>query len=69
MYIINNEKVELDEDKELATLLTGYQDMVGLLNIHKVARLNTQVLNYLFCRKCIRLMLYDCSLDLRFYKI
>ncbi|KAM7523841.1 hypothetical protein LguiA_013743 [Lonicera macranthoides] len=32
-----------DEDKELATLLTGYQDMVGLLNIHKVARLNTQV--------------------------
>ncbi|KAK2979137.1 hypothetical protein RJ640_029295 [Escallonia rubra] len=25
-----------DEDKELAKLLTGYQDMVGLLNIHKV---------------------------------
>ncbi|KAL5556611.1 hypothetical protein UlMin_038847 [Ulmus minor] len=32
-----------DEDKELATLLTGYQDMVGLLNVHKVARINTQV--------------------------
>lgn len=32
-----------DEDKEMAKLLTGYQDMVGLLNIHKVARLNTQV--------------------------
>ncbi|XP_028103910.1 elongator complex protein 4 isoform X3 [Camellia sinensis] len=32
-----------DEDKELANLLTGYQDMVGLLNVHKVARLNTQV--------------------------
>ncbi|KAK7386155.1 hypothetical protein VNO78_26178 [Psophocarpus tetragonolobus] len=32
-----------DEDKELAKLLTGYQDMVGLLNVHKVARLNTQV--------------------------
>ncbi|XP_044460765.1 elongator complex protein 4 isoform X2 [Mangifera indica] len=32
-----------DEDKELATLLAGYQDMVGLLNIHKVARINTQV--------------------------
>ncbi|KAL4300034.1 hypothetical protein AHAS_Ahas17G0160500 [Arachis hypogaea] len=31
-----------DEDKELAKLLTGYQDMVGLLNVHKVARLNTQ---------------------------
>ncbi|OWM91635.1 elongator complex protein 4 [Punica granatum] len=32
-----------DEDKDLAELLTGYQDMVGLLNIHKVARINTQV--------------------------
>ncbi|XP_054783197.1 elongator complex protein 4 isoform X2 [Prosopis cineraria] len=32
-----------DEDKEMAKLLTGYQDMVGLLNIHKVARINTQV--------------------------
>ncbi|XP_052196754.1 elongator complex protein 4 [Diospyros lotus] len=32
-----------DEDKELANLLTGYQDMVGLLNVHKVARFNTQV--------------------------
>lgn len=32
-----------DEDKELASLLTGYQDMLGLLSIHKVARFNTQV--------------------------
>lgn len=32
-----------DEDKELAKLLTGYQEMVGLLSIHKVARINTQV--------------------------
>ncbi|XP_042037283.1 elongator complex protein 4-like isoform X1 [Salvia splendens] len=32
-----------DEDKELAKLLTGYQDMVGLLSVHKVARFNTQV--------------------------
>nr|XP_011469429.1 PREDICTED: elongator complex protein 4-like [Fragaria vesca subsp. vesca] len=32
-----------DEDKELATLLTGYQDMVGLLNVQKVAQINTQV--------------------------
>ncbi|KAH9624261.1 hypothetical protein KSS87_007827 [Heliosperma pusillum] len=32
-----------DEDKELANLLTGYQEMVGLLSIHKVARFNTQV--------------------------
>jgi len=33
-----------DEDKELAKLLTGYQDMIGLLKIHKAARLNTQVI-------------------------
>ncbi|XP_050367507.1 elongator complex protein 4-like isoform X2 [Argentina anserina] len=32
-----------DEDKELATLLTSYQDMVGLLNVQKVAQINTQV--------------------------
>ncbi|XWS65853.1 hypothetical protein CRYUN_Cryun05aG0149600 [Craigia yunnanensis] len=32
-----------DEDKELAQLLTGYQDMVGFLNVHKVACINTQV--------------------------
>ncbi|KAK6227813.1 Elongator complex protein 4 - like 2 [Theobroma cacao] len=32
-----------DEDKELSQLLTGYQDMVGFLNVHKVARINTQV--------------------------
>lgn len=32
-----------DEDKDLAQLLTGYQDMLGLLSIHKVARFNTQV--------------------------
>lgn len=32
-----------DEHKDLAKLLTGYQDMVGLLHVHKVARINTQV--------------------------
>lgn len=32
-----------DEDKELGKLLTGYQDMVGFLNVHKIARINTQV--------------------------
>ncbi|MQM10900.1 hypothetical protein Taro_043805 [Colocasia esculenta] len=32
-----------DEDKDLAQLLSGYQDMVGFLNVHKVAQLNTQV--------------------------
>ncbi|KAL3752622.1 elongator complex protein 4 [Eucalyptus grandis] len=32
-----------DEDKDLAKLLTGYQDMIGLLSVHKVARINTQV--------------------------
>ncbi|XP_078163141.1 elongator complex protein 4-like [Carex rostrata] len=32
-----------DEDKDLAKLLTGYQDMVGFLHVHKVAQLNSQV--------------------------
>ncbi|KAB1211057.1 Elongator complex protein 4 [Morella rubra] len=32
-----------DDDKELAKLLTGYHDMIGLLNVHKIARINTQV--------------------------
>ncbi|KAK1273751.1 Elongator complex protein 4 [Acorus gramineus] len=32
-----------DEDKDLAQLLTGYQDMIGLLHVHKVAQINTQV--------------------------
>ncbi|CAA7394313.1 unnamed protein product [Spirodela intermedia] len=32
-----------DEDKNLAQLLSGYQDMVGFLKVHKVAQLNTQV--------------------------
>ncbi|KAF6166068.1 hypothetical protein GIB67_012965 [Kingdonia uniflora] len=32
-----------DEDKDLAKLLTGYQDMLGLLHVHKVAQINTQV--------------------------
>ncbi|XP_021832266.1 elongator complex protein 4-like [Prunus avium] len=34
-------KVIPDKDKELEKLLTG--NMVGLLNVHKVARINTQV--------------------------
>lgn len=38
-----------DEDKELAQLLTGYQDMLGLLSIHKVARFNSQVR----CHLCV----------------
>lgn len=33
-----------DGDKELEKLLTGYKDINGFLNIHKVARINTQVL-------------------------
>ncbi|KAG0491192.1 hypothetical protein HPP92_008055 [Vanilla planifolia] len=32
-----------DDDKDMAKLLTGYQDMIGLLHVHKVARINTQV--------------------------
>lgn len=42
----------------MSKLLTGYQDMVGLLNIHKVARLNTQVnllVPYFAHLKCIYL--------------
>ncbi|EPS70699.1 hypothetical protein M569_04062 [Genlisea aurea] len=36
-------KAILDEDKELNRLLTGYKDMVGLLCVHKVSRINSQV--------------------------
>ncbi|GMH19065.1 hypothetical protein Nepgr_020906 [Nepenthes gracilis] len=32
-----------DDDKELANLLTRYQKMVDLLNVHEVARINAQV--------------------------
>ncbi|OEL37175.1 hypothetical protein BAE44_0001805 [Dichanthelium oligosanthes] len=32
-----------NEDKDLAKLLTGYQDMVGFLHVHKVAQTNSQV--------------------------
>jgi elongator complex protein 4 len=35
-----------DEDKDLAKLLTGYQDMVGFLHVHKVAQTNSQVPKY-----------------------
>ncbi|KAK8455731.1 hypothetical protein SEVIR_4G212900v4 [Setaria viridis] len=32
-----------DEDKDLAKLLAGYQDMVGFLHVHKMAQTNSQV--------------------------
>ncbi|OAY62879.1 Elongator complex protein 4 [Ananas comosus] len=32
-----------DEDKDLGKLLTGYQDMLGFLHVHKVAQSHTQV--------------------------
>ncbi|KAE8792149.1 elongator complex protein 4 [Hordeum vulgare] len=32
-----------ESDKDLAKLLTGYQDMVGFLHVHKVAQTNSQV--------------------------
>ena len=38
--------VVTDEDKDLAKLLTGYQDMVGFLHVHKVAQTNSQVPKY-----------------------
>ncbi|KAJ1415434.1 P-loop containing nucleoside triphosphate hydrolase [Sesbania bispinosa] len=50
-----------DEDKELAKLLTGYQDMVGLLNVHKVARLNTQVIFMLHFDLSANAKCYDLS--------
>lgn len=55
LYVIHDsvgKTFEPDEDKELAALLTGYQDMVGLLHVHKVARINTQV-SFKIVRKSI----------------
>ena len=40
-----------DEDKDLAKLLTGYQDMVGFLHVHKVAQANSQVVKSYNCYK------------------
>lgn len=33
----------LDEDKEMAGMLTDYQEIVGFLRVHKLASINTQV--------------------------
>lgn len=41
--IVLSVKAIPDEDKELASLLTDYQDMVGFVHVHKMARINTQV--------------------------
>ena len=38
--------VVTDEDKDWAKLLTGYQDMVGFLHVHKVAQTYSQVPKY-----------------------
>jgi len=35
---------QTDDDKDLEKLLTGYEDMVGFLHVHKVAQINSQVL-------------------------
>lgn len=32
-----------DDDKEMESMFTGYKDMVGLLRVHKVATINSQV--------------------------
>lgn len=47
----------------MAKLLTGYQDMVGLLNVHKVARLNTQVIFFLHFDLFVNgiILLFYCS--------
>nr|CAB3498038.1 unnamed protein product [Digitaria exilis] len=46
-HLLNGQNTECllvtDEDKDLAKLLTGYQDMVGFLHVHKVAQTNSQV--------------------------
>lgn len=60
LVVIHGSVVETfgpDEDKELAKLLTGYQDMVGLLHVHKVAHINTQVS---FKIVYLKLCLYIC---------
>lgn len=41
--IVLSVKAIPDEDKELASLLTDYQDMVGFVHVHKMACINTQV--------------------------
>lgn len=46
LYVVrpfNCQLLVTDEDKDLAKLLTGYQDMVGFLHVHKVAQTNSQV--------------------------
>lgn len=32
-----------DENKEMAGMLTDYQEIVGFLRVHKLASINTQV--------------------------
>lgn len=62
--MIHNLKLGSDEDKDLAKLLTGYQDMLGLLNVHKVARINTQVYTLSFQLAlhalCLSQLLFKC---------
>ncbi|XP_057815594.1 elongator complex protein 4 isoform X1 [Cryptomeria japonica] len=41
--IVLSVKAIPDDDKELATMLTDYQDMLGFVHIHKLACINTQV--------------------------
>lgn len=35
--------IDADEDKEMAGMLTDYQEIVGFLRVHKLASINTQV--------------------------
>lgn len=35
--------LDADEDKEMAGMLTDYQEIVGFLRVHNLASINTQV--------------------------
>jgi hypothetical protein len=39
--------LDADEDKEMAGMLTDYQEIVGFLRVHKLASINTQVCSLL----------------------
>lgn len=40
--------LDADEDKEMAGMLTNYQEIVGFLRVHRLASINTQVFFFSF---------------------
>ena len=49
--------LDADEDKEMAGMLTDYQEIVGFLRVHKLASINTHV-----CFLVLFLNVKNCSL-------